>query len=101
THRGLRSHAAALGTLLELVPADRVLQHASIAFDVSAEELYPTWCAGATVVMAPAAGLPAAAFERLVESQRVSVLNLPSGYFAQWARHVVERGRRPPGCLRL
>ncbi|HXM58134.1 MAG TPA: amino acid adenylation domain-containing protein, partial [Candidatus Dormibacteraeota bacterium] len=101
THGALRQHAAAVGALLELVPGDRVLQHASVAFDVSAEELYPTWCAGATVVMAPASGLPAPAFERLIEAQAVTVVNLPSGYFGQWARHVVERGSRPPACLRL
>ena len=36
-----------------LEPGDRVLQFASLSFDLAAEEIFPTWLGGATVVIAP------------------------------------------------
>ncbi|HXM54449.1 MAG TPA: amino acid adenylation domain-containing protein, partial [Candidatus Dormibacteraeota bacterium] len=101
THRGLLDHARAFAALCELGPGDRVLQFASVAFDVAAEELFPTWLAGATVVMVEDPRLTPAAFERLLERDGVTVVNLPASYFEHWARDLVRGGRRPPPALRL
>jgi amino acid adenylation domain-containing protein len=101
THRGLVDHARAFAALCGLGPDDRVLQFASIAFDVAAEELFPTWVAGAAVVMVEDPRLAPAAFERLLARDGVTVVNLPAGYFEHWARDLIEGGRRPPASLRL
>ena len=40
-----------VGRAWALSPDDRVLQFASLAFDASAEEIYPTLCSGAALVL--------------------------------------------------
>ncbi len=53
THRGLVNHHRAVVDRYRLGPGDGVLQFCSISFDVSIEELLPTWAAGATPVLRP------------------------------------------------
>ncbi len=53
THRSLLNHCTEVGRRYELQANDRVLQFASISFDVAIEELFPSWLHGATVVMWP------------------------------------------------
>jgi len=48
THRALVNHVLAMVQAYDLSPADRVLQFASVSFDVAVEECFPTWLAGAT-----------------------------------------------------
>ncbi|MDP9073809.1 MAG: AMP-binding protein, partial [Actinomycetota bacterium] len=50
-HGALVSHHRAVRDLYRLQPGDRVLQFCSVSFDVSIEEMFPTWSAGATVVL--------------------------------------------------
>jgi hypothetical protein len=52
-HGGLVNLATAQAALLEVRPDSRILQFASMSFDVMAEELYPTWANGATLVLRP------------------------------------------------
>ncbi|MBP7361451.1 MAG: AMP-binding protein, partial [Nitrospira sp.] len=59
THRALVNHGLAMVQAYDLSPADRVLQFASVSFDVAAEECFPTWLAGATVVLRPNEPVPA------------------------------------------
>jgi amino acid adenylation domain-containing protein len=101
THGGLFNHARALAEAQGLSAADRVLQFASATFDVIAEELYPTWLAGARVVLSPAGPPTVAELERLVADAAITVVNLPSSYFEHWARDLAARGARPPESLRL
>src|SRR5919198_951837 len=56
THRSLVNHACAVRERYGLTPEDRVLQFANPAFDVFAEELFPTLAAGASVVVGPVDG---------------------------------------------
>ena len=77
-HRALVNHATAMAASYALCAEDRVLQLASPAFDVAAEEIFPSWLRGATVVVWPEIGPPV--FSDLldfVETRRISVLNLP------------------------
>lgn len=103
SHRSLVNHAQAVGALYELDRSDRVLQFAALSFDVAAEEIFPTWLAGATVVLRPED--VASSFEelhRFVEEHRLTVLNLPAAYWSAWVDHLIEHpASAVPGSLRL
>jgi amino acid adenylation domain-containing protein len=101
THGSVLCHADALRDEMRLTAADRVLQFASIGFDAAAEELYPTFWAGACVVLLPAAAPTAAEIERVIADSGVTVVNLPTSYWHQWAAELRLAGRRLPDSVRL
>jgi amino acid adenylation domain-containing protein len=101
THRALSNHSLAVAEAYELRDADRVLQFASLSFDVAAEELFPTLLAGAAVVLPREPVLESAALLRLIEREGVSVLNLPAQFWREWLRGLRLSGARWPGCVRL
>src|SRR5262249_41926103 len=79
TRGGLINRALAAVDFCGRAPADRVLQLASPSFDISLEELFPTWCAGAAVVLRPDDETFATlSFGRWVEDQGITVLDLPT-----------------------
>ena len=90
--------AAAVARTYELDSADRVLQMASAAVDVSVEEFFGAWFAGACVVMH---NQETEALEAVVVRQRATVLNLPASLWHEWTRDLVARGAAAPGCVRL
>ncbi|HEX7335226.1 MAG TPA: amino acid adenylation domain-containing protein [Pyrinomonadaceae bacterium] len=101
-HRSLVNHSTAMAQQYELKLGDRVLQFASINFDVAAEEIFPTWLSGATVVLWP--DREHASFkdlERLVERCKVTVLNLPTPYWQEWVRDLAGRKASLSAKLRL
>ncbi|MGI9032142.1 MAG: amino acid adenylation domain-containing protein [Acidimicrobiales bacterium] len=102
THRGLVHHNRAIRNLFELVPSDRVLQFCSISFDVSIEEILPTWGTGATVVLRPD-NLPLLGRPWLewVTEQGITVVNLPTAYWQQWGRDLAVMGEQMPSTVRL
>ena len=51
SHRNLLHHNLGVIEAYGLRADDRVLQFASISFDISVEELFPTWLLGATLVL--------------------------------------------------
>ena len=102
SHSALVSHSVSVVKHYELDPTDRVLQFASISFDVAAEELFPTLLSGAAVVLTTGPAPPAVAdFVALIEKECITVINLPSCY---WHELVLELDRSPrslPSSLRL
>lgn len=102
THRGLVNHAGAAAALYGLGPRDRVLQFCSMSFDISIEEIFPTWASGATVVLRPddlpVLGRPWLAWLR---AQAVSVLNLPTAYWHEWTRDLAALGETVPPSARV
>ncbi len=102
THRGLVNHHRAAVELYGLGPGDRVLQFCSIGFDASIEELYPSWAAGATVVLRPD-DLPILGRDWLawLRDERISVVNLPTAYWHEWARDLERLGEVVPDDIRL
>ncbi|MFG1989878.1 non-ribosomal peptide synthetase [Actinoplanes sp. NPDC048988] len=95
-------HAGAVGARYELTAHDRVLQAASPAFDVAAEEIWPTLYAGARVEILRG-GLGAAGYAeltRIVRDREITVVNLPAGYFSGWSAGLARAGGVPP-ALRL
>ncbi|HEX2269376.1 MAG TPA: amino acid adenylation domain-containing protein [Pyrinomonadaceae bacterium] len=101
THRALSNHCFAVAREYELHASDRVLQFASLSFDVAAEEIFPTLLAGAAIVLPRERVLEATALLRLIEQERVSVLNLPARFWQEWLEDLERKGARLPACVRL
>ncbi|MER7761436.1 amino acid adenylation domain-containing protein [Streptomyces sp. NPDC097619] len=100
-HAGLARQARALAGRYALTPADRVLQFAAPAFDVALEEAVPTWCAGGTAVFLADNVLAPAELEAVLTARGVTVVNLPTPYWAQWTADLVRAPRPLPADLRL
>ena len=100
-HRSLANHATAMARHYELGPGDRVLQFASLSFDVAAEEIYPTWLGGGSVVLWPVnTGVaPVRSFVEFVAEHGITVLNLPSPYWHEWVGELARVGI--PSSVRL
>jgi len=101
-HRGLVNHATAAVDLYGLTSSDRMLQFASISFDIALEEIFPTWFAGGCVVpREDHTPLNAPDFLRWLELRRISVLDLPTAYWHELVHDITERGLALPQSLRL
>ncbi len=100
-HRALVNHAVEMARRFGLSPADRVLQFASLSFDVAAEEIFPTLLTGATLVLRPdPVFVSVPDFHRFMESEAITVLNLPASYWHAWVAELEREGHALPTCLR-
>jgi non-ribosomal peptide synthetase component F len=101
-HRALEVVVPALRELFAITPDDRVLQFASLNWDTAFEEILPTLAAGAAVVSGAEAhtgSLPR--LLRMIERQRVSVLDLPTAVWHELVLHLSETGAGLPDPVRL
>ena len=102
SHRAVVNHSTAMAKHYGLRPTDRVLQFASISFDVAAEEYFPTWSAGASVVLRPNEPVPEfSSLKQLIEDHGLTVLNLPTPYWAEWIEACEQDGTALPSSVRL
>ncbi|HVI45038.1 MAG TPA: amino acid adenylation domain-containing protein [Chitinophaga sp.] len=65
----------------EITAGDRILQFASLSFDMSVEEIFPYLICGAAVVIRRDEDLQADYFHRTVTENKVSIVNIPPLYF--------------------
>ncbi|QKY12014.1 non-ribosomal peptide synthetase [Janthinobacterium lividum] len=87
--------------MLQLSPADRVLQFASFGFDSSVAEIFPALSVGATVVMRTEELMaPDHAFLAFLAAQRITVADLPTAFWHQWVQEVAHGRAMPPATLR-
>ena len=101
-NRAMLNHNLAAAALFELSPADRVLQFASLTFDTAVEEFFPAWLCGASVFLRPPGALPdAAALLEWVALFSLSVLDLPTAFWHEWAAELPLLPPSLPPCLRL
>ena len=101
-HRSLLNLSCAIAARYGLSPADRVLQFAAIGFDVSVEEIFPSWLSGSAVVLrSAAAATSVAAMVELARAQALTVLNLPAPYWHGWASETGRNVLPWPESLRL
>ena len=101
-HRALVNHCIQMRHEYELRRGDKVLQFASLNFDVAAEEIFPTLAAGATICIPGGAALGSLdAFQQFLEDQQISVVNLPVSYWHAWFSDQLERGLKLPSKVRL
>jgi amino acid adenylation domain-containing protein len=103
-HHSLVNTSLAFAAQHHLTPRDRLLQFASLSFDVAAEELFGAWLAGACAVMRPAQVFDTVSeFVRFVEREGVTVANLPASFWAEWLTTLEEQrngnGREPHALL--
>jgi amino acid adenylation domain-containing protein len=85
SHRALVNHSFAVACRYCLGPADRVLQFASLSFDVAAEELFPSLQSGCCIVLRPFKDVPSLPpLLDYVSEELVTVLNLPASYWHEW-----------------
>ncbi len=99
-HRNLINHNYAVIDEFGLSGNDRVLQFGSISFDLSVEEIFPTWLAGATLVLRSeeaVSSLPA--FFEFAEKYQLSVLDLPTAFWHEVVAVLDER--KLPESVRL
>jgi amino acid adenylation domain-containing protein len=81
-HLALANFVAGASAEYAISPADRVLQFGSLSFDTSVEEIFCTLSSGATLVLRTEKMLTSAAqFLASCEALRITVLDLPTGYW--------------------
>jgi amino acid adenylation domain-containing protein/non-ribosomal peptide synthase protein (TIGR01720 family) len=105
-HRALVHHGAAIAERYGLASSDRVLQFAALSFDVAAEELFPTWLAGACAVLrTEETPLVVPDLLAWLEREGVTVLNLPAPYWHALADALADPETSPalalPAAVRL
>lgn len=101
THQALVNHSIAAAKTYELQPEDRILQFASVSFDVAAEELFSSWLSGSTVVIRPNKILLFAHFAQFLVQEKLTVLNLPTAYWHEWVSYLAQTKASLPPTLRL
>jgi amino acid adenylation domain-containing protein len=101
SYQSLVNHSLAISAAYGLIPDDRVLQFASISFDVAAEEIFPALLSGASIFLPSERVIDSLALLRLIDDEKLSVLNLPASFFHAWVRELAATDRSVPSCLRL
>ncbi len=99
-HRAVVNFAVDMAARMGLGAGDRVLQFASLGFDVVVEELFPTWLAGAAVVLAGEDLFSPPELTRAIAKHGVTGLELPTAYWHEWTYDLVHGGGRVPECVR-
>ncbi len=98
-HSALSGYTAVARDAYGIGPHDRVLQFASVAFDASAEEIWPALASGARLVLRTDEMLDsAAAFLDACREWGITVLDLPTAYWHELVAELSEcaPGDRPP-----
>ena len=101
-HRSLVNFAASAKHEYQLKKGDQVLQFASITFDASAEEIYPTLASSATLVLRNEdmiSSMPT--FVETISDWKISVLDLPTAFFHEFVIGMAQDGLNLPDSLRL
>lgn len=101
-HHSLVNHATFFARYYQLAAHDRVLQFAPIAFDFAAEEIFPAWLSGSSVVVRPQdTALVPNEFLEFVTAHQLTVLDLPTAFWHTLGRAMDELDLTLPGCVRL
>lgn len=98
----LAAHAAAVTKVFDLSSEDRALQFASLSFDVAIEEIIPTLLSGATLVLrSPEMSQSISAFLKACKAHRITLLNLPTGFWVELTLFLETHGSPVPPHLRM
>jgi len=101
SHTGVINTMWAMSQELDLTPSDRVLQFASLSFDVVIEEVFPAWFSGSAVVLRDEEGLLSPGqLQAMLARLEISVCELMSSYWSLWVRYLQDEQTRPAASLR-
>ncbi len=100
-HRSLLNLCHAMAAQYGITERDRILQFASLSFDMSVEEIFPYLLAGAGIVIRQDDDIEVDNFFRLVVDNGVSILNLPPQFYGVIAALEPERQQQLFSQLRL
>ncbi len=99
-HRSLVNASYAFINNHRMTERDRLLQFASLSFDVAAEEFFAAWLSGSCVVMRPEAVMSYADFTSLLDREQITLVNLPASFWSEWLTALHDHGLKTPGTLR-
>jgi amino acid adenylation domain-containing protein len=100
-HRSLVNEAYAFSNNHRLTERDRLLQFASLSFDVAAEEFFAPWLSGGCVVMRPDQTVSSYDdFEAMLRRENITIVNLPASFWLEWLTSLTDRGGKTPEPLR-
>ena len=101
SQQSLVNHSLTVSAAYGLITDDRVLQFASISFDVAAEEIFSALLSGASIFLPSETVIDSVELLRLIEDEKLSVLNLPAPLWHSWVRELTAMDKSVPLCLRL
>ncbi|MBI6548643.1 non-ribosomal peptide synthetase [Xenorhabdus lircayensis] len=71
-------------------PGDRILQFATVAFDTSVSDIFPTLASGATLVLRPThLRVPDSEFVALLNDQQITIMDMPTAFWHQWVQEMM------------
>ena len=101
-HRSLVNFTVTAAAAYKIGSADRVLQFASLSFDLSVEEIYPALTQGATIVLRTAEMISSARdFMHYCKEWRTTILDLPTAYWHELADALNKVDLKLPEAVRL
>ncbi|NEO73876.1 amino acid adenylation domain-containing protein, partial [Moorena sp. SIO3H5] len=101
-HQSLTNLVQAVRTEYGINNDDRVLQFASISFDVAAEEIYPCLVSGGTLVLRTNQMLNSVSdFVKKSQDWEITIWDLPTAYWQEITRQLKQTSLRLPQLLRL
>ena len=75
SHESLVDYVCTFKEYFSLTPKDRVIQQSSLAFDVSVEEIFPTLCTGATLIISSRGASDIEYLLKLIQQQEATILS--------------------------
>jgi amino acid adenylation domain-containing protein len=86
----------------EISPSDRVLQFTSISWDTHIEEIFPTLCSGATLVLRPDTMIDTfQGFIEIIQREEISIINLPTAFWHELTDAIEDQELSIPPKIRL
>jgi amino acid adenylation domain-containing protein len=83
SHRALALHVRSFRKAIGIENVDRVLQFSALGFDVSLEQIFSAWSAGATLLPRGDDVWGVREFVELLDREQVSIANPPTAYWNQ------------------
>ena len=101
-HRAMANHVTSCALRYRMGPQDRTLQFTSISFDITSEEIFPTWLLGGGVVPRPPGLFPSfSELSDLIVRYGITAMDLPTAYWHEWGGEMHRSQTPPPEPLRL
>jgi amino acid adenylation domain-containing protein len=101
-HRSLVNYIYAVNKQYRITESDRILQFASLNFDIAAEEIYTCLTSGATLVLRTDSMLGSPKiFLQKCQEWKISVVNLPTAYWHELTAHLAVDKLQIPSSWRL